>query len=127
MRGMAATTDTAWQAARTFDELRRHFRLSEQALADRAGTSRSHVNERRRGKTAIDSNDMDRYGRALGVPSTVFLMNAADALRFVLDNEVTLPPTDPSTTPDQGISPSGRKANRTRNRTVLPFPSAAAA
>ena len=85
---MAATTITAITAARTLDALKRHFGFSDQRIADLTGYSRDMVRERRVGSTALDSNDMDAFGRLFGVPSTVFLMSAADALRYVLDNDV---------------------------------------
>lgn len=92
---MAATTTTAWTAARTLDALKRHNGFSDQRIADLVpGYSRDMVSERRRGVTALDYNDMDAFGRLFGVPSTVFLMSASDALRYVLDNDV-----QPNTTP----------------------------
>lgn len=98
---MAATTTTAWTAARTLDALKRHFGLSDQQIADLSpGYTRAKVSERRRGITALDSNDMDAFGRLFGVPSTVFLMSASDALRYVLDNDV-----EPNFTPPDQANP----------------------
>lgn len=94
---MAARTDTAWTVARSFDEIRRYRRLSDQAIADTAGApyTRSTVSDRRRGKTAIDANDLDTFARVLGVPSTIFFMPAAEALRWVTENAPN-PHDDPS-------------------------------
>lgn len=102
---MAARTETAWTVARTLDELRRYRRMSDEQLAEAAGPpyNRSTVSDRRRGKTAIDTNDMEAFGAALGVPATVFLMSAHDALMWVVEHH----PNGPDYPSDQGITRSG--------------------
>lgn len=110
---MAATTETAWTAARTLDELKRYFRLSDQAIADRCpGYTRDKISERRRGVTALDSNDMDVIGHALGVPSTVFLLTPTEALRWLLDHDIERPDPDP-----YGMTLDRRRPRKTNART----------
>jgi hypothetical protein len=106
---MAARTDTAWTVARSFTEIARYRRLTDQGVADAAGApyTRSTVQDRRRGKTAIDANDIDAFARVLGIPSTVLFMPAADALRWVTENAPNVDDPPPNRASEQGTTQSG--------------------
>ncbi|MCL4293861.1 MAG: helix-turn-helix domain-containing protein [Acidimicrobiia bacterium] len=84
---MPAKTEQGWTTARTLEALRRYYGWSVQELARRAGMSRSAVDARKRGETAVDVDDLERYAVAFGVPVTLLLEPASDAIRWVLDNE----------------------------------------
>ena len=75
--------------ARTLDALRRHYRWSDRELGERAGYSRNKVEERRNGVTAIDADDLTRFSVAFGVPILVLVMDADEAVRWVLDHGPT--------------------------------------
>lgn len=75
------------RTATTLDALRRIRGYSDQTLANRAGMSRSQVESRRHGRAPITLDDLERLAEALGVPTTVLLLDPADALRWLVEND----------------------------------------
>jgi transcriptional regulator with XRE-family HTH domain len=93
MQPMGERTTTAYLAAQTLDALKRHRGLSDSEIAERAGTSRNVVEQRRRCVTALDADDLERYALALDVEPFVLLLDVNEALRWVLENRPN-PPVD---------------------------------
>ena len=84
---MPVQTEQGWVAARTLGALRRHLGWTVKELADRAGMSRSSIDDRLHGRVTIDTDDIEALATAFGVPASVLLLDAGDAIRWVLDNE----------------------------------------
>lgn len=72
------------------DALRRHFGFSDAKLAELAGYKGHQIELRRKGMAAIDVDDMHRISAALSVPPSIFLDTPAAAIRYVLDNDITI-------------------------------------
>lgn len=78
------------RTAETFAALVRHFGFSDERLGELTGYTRSQIAGRRTGRTALDVDDLERFGATFEVPVTVLLGEPADAIRYVLDNGITL-------------------------------------
>lgn len=112
------------QSSETFGALMKYFGFSDQRLADLTGYTRSQIEWRRKGKTILDVDDLERFSAFFGVPRELFLWSKPEALRWVLDKDVRIDVAvnnygnrhNPS---DLRISPSPCKpeyARRSRNR-----------
>lgn len=84
---MRSTNEPAQRTANTVNALRRLRGYSDAKLGERAGMSRSQVEARRAGRATIDVNDLEALAAGLDVPTPVLLMDAPDAIRWILDNE----------------------------------------
>lgn len=87
---MPNRTEQTRRTARTIDTLRRLRGFTDQTLADHAGMSRSQIEARRSGRTAIDLDDLERIAVALDVPTPVLLMEPHEAVKYAAEAGVDL-------------------------------------
>ena len=84
---MSSRTEQSRTTANTINTLRRFRGYSDARLAEKAGMSRSQVEARRSLRSVIDVDDLERLAKGLGVPTPVLLLDANEAIRWVIDNE----------------------------------------
>jgi transcriptional regulator with XRE-family HTH domain len=112
---MAERTYLGWMCARTLNALKNYYELSDEELGQMAGMSRSAVQARRTGTSALSADDMDAFCRVFAIPPEVLLMSVGDALRWVLDND----PRGPGTV---RIRHESSSACTSSDATILAFP-----